>query len=157
MPKVKKNTVNNENIVPNDNGKSNKKHHIPYKFDIQRILKERKADNELKKKSAELDEQLKVVDDKFQNSVNELFICNEKDNLSVPPKRGYIIFDYSKYNTIFKNNSDDNYKMLSNSQKLFIKMSTNKNVYTANVYFKHLMEANWSPVFDVCIKLNHNY
>lgn len=150
MPKIKKNIVNDENEVPNKRGAPMKKQFTPYKFDIQRILKERKADDELNKKSAELDEQLKVVDDLYQNSVKQLFVCDENKNSPEPPKKqGYIIFDHSKYNTTFEYNSDS-FKKLSNSQKLFIKMSTNKNECTVNVYFKHLVEANWSPALDVC-------
>ncbi|XP_025419913.1 uncharacterized protein LOC112690180 isoform X2 [Sipha flava] len=147
MPKFKKNIVNDENDVPNNINVSNEKQRRPYKFDIRKILKERKVYNEYKKKSAELDEQLKVVDDLFQDSIKVFSICNEKQSSPESTKHGYIIFDHSKYNSIFKNNSDS-YKSLSNSQKIFIKMSKSKNVSTANVYFKYLMEENWSPVLD---------
>jgi len=140
MPKIKKN-VNDENKCPKKMT-VNKKSKPVFKFDMKRILKERQAECEYWKKNAELDKEMKVVDDLFQKEVNNAIQQNDE---VVLPRVGYVIFDPSKFNMSF----EENYITRSYSQQLLL-MSIEENELESNIMFNNLMKSNWSPVFEVC-------
>lgn len=143
MPPKKKSIVDKEN----DENKSilktmelKKQRKLPViKFDMARILKERQADVEYWKKSAELDEKMKIVDD--------LFKSEENMRVSLIPNLEYVIFDQTKYNLFFKENPDY-YKTQLHLQQLH-SLSIEEDELEAKILFNHLMKANWSPVLNV--------
>ncbi|VVC34833.1 Hypothetical protein CINCED_3A013951 [Cinara cedri] len=115
----------------------------PFEFNIKKILKERQEESEFWKKNAELSEQIKIVDDLFDKVINQVDV----KNIALPiPNLGYHIFDHSKYNILFNNNSDSGI-INSYSQRLLI-MSIEKNQLQASIHFYHLMQANWTPVLN---------
>jgi len=146
MPKITKN-VNDENSCPNKLTVQKRSKPV-FKFDMKRILKERQAECEFWKKNAEIDKEMKVVDDLFQKEVNN--IINQSDDKLVLPKSGYVIFDPSKFNVNFEENSDITGSYYS--QQLLL-MSIEGNELEANIIFNNLMNSNWSPVFEVCLKI----
>jgi len=145
MPRIKKN-VNNENKCPNK--LVVKKRIKPvFKFDMKKILKERQAEGEFWKRNAELDKEMKVVDELFQKEVT--YTINQSDDDLALPKFGYVIFDPSKFNVNFEDNSA---KIGSYSQQLLL-MSIEENELEANIIFNNLMKSNWSPLFEVCLTI----
>jgi len=143
MPKIKKN-VNDENKHPNKL-MATKRSKPVYKFDMKKILKERQAEDEFWKKNAEIDKEMKVVDDLFQKEVNSTIKLD--DDKLVLPTVGYVIFDPSKFNVSFEKNSNI---PGSYSQQLLL-MSIERNELSANIIFNNLMNSNWSPLFEVCL------
>jgi len=146
MPKIKKN-VNDENKYPNK-FMVQKRSKPVFKFDMKKILKERQAEREFWKKNAEIDKEMKIVDDLFQKEVN--YTINQSDDKLVVPKFGYVIFDPSKFNVSFEENSDITGSYYS--QQLLL-MSIEGNDLEANIIFNNLMKSNWSPVFEVCLTI----
>jgi len=145
MPKIKKN-VNDENKCPNKMV-VNKRYKPVFKFDVKRILKERRDESEFWKKHAELDKEMKVIDDLFQEEVNHTIKHNDDEYPLVLPKVGYVIFDHSKYNISF----GDNYDITDPYSQQLLLMSIEGNELEANIIFNNLMKSNWSPVFKVCL------
>ncbi|XP_001942821.2 uncharacterized protein LOC100162929 [Acyrthosiphon pisum] len=141
MPKIKKN-VNDENKCP-DKLTVKKRSKPVFKFDMKTILKERQAESEFWKKYAEIDKEMKVVDVLFQKEVNNTI--NQSDDKLVLPKLGYVIFDPSKFNVSFEENSDITRSYYS--QQLLL-MSIEGKELEANIIFNNLMKSNWSPVFE---------
>jgi len=146
MPKIKKN-VNDENKYPKK-FMVQKRSKPVFKFDMKKILKERQAECEFWKKNAEIDKEMKIVDDLFQKEVN--YTINQSDDKLVVPKFGYVIFDPSKFNVSFEENSDITGSYYS--QQLLL-MSIEGNDLEANIIFNNLMKSNWSPVFEVCLTI----
>jgi len=146
MPKIKKN-VNDENKYPNKLMVQKRSKPV-FKFDMKKILKERQAEREFWKKNAEIDKEMKIVDDLFQKEVN--YTINQSDDKLVVPKFGYVIFDPSKFNVSFEENSDITGSYYS--QQLLL-MSIEGNDLEANIIFNNLMKSNWSPVFEVCLTI----
>lgn len=147
MPKIKE-KLNDENIYPLK-PRLKKKKAVAYKFDINQILKDRIAKNKYWERSAELDKQIKVVDALFEKEVLEIAdIENKEKEYPVSLESGYVVFDSSKYNVMFKIN-EDSHTTKSYLLQLFL-MSIEENVLAANIHFINLMKANWSPAFDVC-------
>jgi len=144
MPKIKK-SVNDENKCPNKMA-GNKKYKSGFKFDMKRILKERQAEDEFLKKHADLDKEMKVVDDLFQEEVNNTIKHDDSFPL-VLPKVGYVIFDRSKCNINFEDKFSTTGS--SYSQQLLL-MSIEKSEFEANIIFNNLIKSDWSPVFKVC-------
>lgn len=151
MPKIKKNVnkVNDENLCPmkTNSSKNASKSRSPFKFDVKQILKERKAYNEYWERSAELDKQLEVVDVLFQKEVNQIITCTTSFNLPNVSESGFVVFDSSKYDIVFKNNS--NLDVTNSYLQQLYQMSIEENELEANIYFYNLMQSNWLPVFDV--------
>jgi hypothetical protein len=143
MPKIKK-SVNDENKCPSKIT-VNKRNKSVFKFDMKRVLKERQVEGEFWKKHADLDKEMKVVDDLFQEEVNNTIKHNDKCPI-VLPTVGYIIFNRSKYNMNFENKSD----MIESYSLQLLLMSIEKNELKATIIFNNLMKSNWSPVFKVC-------
>lgn len=141
MPKIKKN-INDENKPPNK--LMTKRSKPVFKFDMKKILKERQAEDEFWKKNAEIDKEMKVIDDLFQKEVNSTIKLD--DDKLVLPTVGYVIFDPTKFNVSFEENSNI---PGSYSQQLLL-MSIEGNELSANIIFNNLMNSNWSPVFEVC-------
>jgi len=141
MPKIKK-SVNDENKCPSKISVKKKSKSV-FKFDMKRILKERQAEGEFWKKHADLDKEMKVVDDLFQEEVNNTIKHSDKCPI-VLPTVGYIVFDRSKYNMNFENKSD----MIEPYSQQLLLMSIEKNELEANIIFNNLMKSNWSPVFE---------
>lgn len=141
MPKIKKN-VNDENKCPKKMT-VNKKSKQVFKFDMKRILKERQAEGEFWKKNAELDKEMKIVDDLFQKEVNNAIQQNDE---LVLPTVGYVIFDPSKFNVSFQ----ENYNLTRSYSQQLLLMSIEGNELKANIIFNNLKKSNWSPVFEVC-------
>ncbi|XP_025205348.1 uncharacterized protein LOC112601785 [Melanaphis sacchari] len=139
MPKIK--CVNDENKCPNKMT-INKKCKSVFQFDMKKILKKRQAEDDFWKKHADLDKEMKVVDDLFQKEVNNTIKHIDKYTPTLP-NVGYIIFDPSKYNLNFNDKFDIT---RSHSQQLLL-MSIEKNELEANIIFNNLMKSNWSPVF----------
>jgi len=143
MPKIKK-SANDENKFPNKMAR-NKKYKSGFKFDMKRILKERQAESEFLKKHADLDKEMKVVNDLFREEVNNAIDHDDSFPL-VLPKVGYVIFDRSKCSINFEDNPSS---IGFYSQQLLL-MSVVKSELEANIIFNNLMTSNWSPVFEVC-------
>lgn len=120
-----------------------------FNFDMKKILKERQAESEYWKRSEELDKEIKAVNILYDKEVNQI-----KEQSSVSPKFGFIIFNCSKYNILFKNINDANITSLS--QK-FIKMSVEKNELVANIHYNNLVNANWSPALSVSLPIYFIY
>lgn len=130
-----------------------------YKFDVQAILNERQAENERLKKSAAKQKQSsteskekKTIDDLFEASVSSIEKCfksfEEEDYpMCSKTKLVYAIFDNTKYNMHFKNNSD--FSTTESGLQQLILMSIEKNEIQANINFNNLLNANWSPVIGV--------
>lgn len=148
MPKIKKNE-NDENLYPMKTiSKKQPKSKSPsFKFDVKQILKERKAYNKYWERSAELDKQLEVVDNLFQKEVNRVITYTTINKVPDVSESGFIVFDSSKYNIIFKNNSNLDVTK-SYLERLYL-MSIEENELEANIHFYNLMKSNWLPVFDV--------
>lgn len=151
---MSKSKRNDENQNPSMKVKSKsikykKQKNSVFKFDMNKILKQRQADAVLMEKNAEMDEQLKVIDDLFQKEINEINAIPKINKNTFLPKLDYVIFDYSKYNTYFKDNSN------SISTKLFlqqlISMSIEQNELEAHITHNYLKQENWSLVLDVCL------
>jgi len=133
----------------------NKRSKRIYKFDINRILKEREADAKLDEERDELDKQMKAIDDLFEAAVNSNNINqNALSNMS------YTTFNLTMYNIPFKEDPD-----LTKScvQRLHI-LSIEGNELEAMIHFHHLTMVNWYPVFHVCsnnifflLPLNNNW
>lgn len=148
MPKIK--NINDENKCPMKNISSKKQPKLkshPFKFDMKQILKERKAQDKYWERSAEIDKQMKVVDDLFQKEVNRV-IAYENNKFPDLSKSGFVVFDSSKYNNNFKKN------VFSNVTKpylyRFYLMSIEENELEANCHFNNLSNSNWLPMFNVC-------
>ncbi|XP_027844062.2 uncharacterized protein LOC114124833 isoform X2 [Aphis gossypii] len=141
MPKIKK-SVNDENKCPNKMA-GNKKYKSGFKFDMKRILKERQAEDEFLKKHADLDKEMKVVDDLFQEEVNNTIKQDDSFSL-VLPKVGFVIFDRSKCNINF----EDKFSTTGLYSQQLLLMSIEKNEFEANIIFNNLINSNWSPVFE---------
>lgn len=115
-----------------------------FNFDMKSILKERQAENLYWKKNAEIDEELKIIDELFQKEIQHTI---DIDCSPVLPTLGYVIFDYSKYNNIKVNtNSDTN-----SCSERFLSMSIEENELSALIHFHHLIEVDWLPEMDVCL------
>ncbi|XP_022161948.1 uncharacterized protein LOC111027806 [Myzus persicae] len=142
MPKIKKN-VNDENKCPKKMSVKKKSKPV-FKFDMKRILKDRQAEGEFWKKNAELDKEMKIVDDLFQKEVNNTIKQNEDKYPLILPTVGYVIFDPSKFNENFEKNPD---VTGSHLQQLLL-MSIEENELKAKIIFNNLMKSNWSPVFE---------
>ncbi|XP_050522515.1 uncharacterized protein LOC126895077 [Daktulosphaira vitifoliae] len=140
MPKVKR--KNDENVCPRKYSPKVQSRPVkkPFKFDIKKILKERQADNEFWKQSAELDEEIKIVEDLFQKEIIKSKNIPSSSNLSM---KGWVIFDPLK----FKNKNVVLNKMKSHSE-ILLRMSVEQDELKANIIFNNLFNANWSP----CIK-----
>lgn len=123
----------------------NKKYKSGFKFDMKRILKERQAEDEFLKKHADLDKEMKVVDDLFQEEVNNTIKQDDSFSL-VLPKVGFVIFDRSKCNINF----EDKFSTTGLYSQQLLLMSIEKNEFEANIIFNNLINSNWSPVFEVC-------
>lgn len=146
MPKIKKiKNENKENNSPLKKMSTNKQSKQAFSFDMKKILKERQAESEYWKRSEELDKEIKAVDILYDKEVNQI-----KEQSSVSPKFGYIIFNCSKYNVLFKNINDANITSLS--QEL-IKMSVEKNELVANIHYNNLVNENWSPTLNVSLPI----
>lgn len=129
-----------------NNFKPTQKCNAPYEFNFQQILKERQEECEFWRKNDELNEEMKVVDELYYKAVNEVYV----PDINLPsPNLGYHIFDYSKYNLLFNNNLESGIKNVY-SQQLLI-MSIEKDQLEANIHFLQLMQANWTPVLNVCV------
>lgn len=106
------------------------------------------------KQSAELDEEMKVIDDLYQEKVNQTIDFEDSDKLPlVLMNEDNVMIDHSNYNIPLKENSDTDSLCL---QRLQI-MSIEQNELKANIHFNHLMKAKWSPDFDVCFENNKFY
>lgn len=139
-----KNSVNDENKCPNKIT-GNKKYKSGFKFDMKRILKERQAEGEFLKKHADLDKEMKVVDNLFQEEVNNTI--NHDDSFPlVLPKIGFVIFNRSKCNINF----EDKFSTTGSYSQQLLLMSIEKSEFKASIIFNNLMKSNWSPVFEVC-------
>lgn len=111
-----------------------------YTFNINRILKERKAEAELDKINDELDKRKEIVDGLFEAAIKSNNI-NESD----ATKTNSDVFDPSKYNIPFKEDADFTKSCV---QRLHI-LSIEGNELEANIHFNHLTKANWSLKFHV--------
>lgn len=143
MPKIKK-IKNKENNLPKKMATKKQNKQI-FNFDMKKILKERQAESEYWKRSEELDKEIKAVNILYDKEINQI-----KEQSSVSPKFGFIIFNGSKYNILFKNINDANITSLS--QK-FIKMSVEKNELVANIHYNNLVNANWSPALNASLSI----
>lgn len=156
MPKSNKEIINDNNQYTSTNTALKRQKKSVFKFDIQKILKERQLEGRLLKISAKLDEEMKIIDALYQEKVNQTFdIEDNEQNSLVSSKSDTVIIDRSNYNIFFKDFSDSD---LTESciERLQI-MSIEENELEANIHFNHLMKANWSPVFDVCFEKNKFY
>lgn len=147
VKKIKKPNCNNENTCPMTSQKPNlrKTFKSPdFKFDTQLILKERQADCIYWKRNAEIDEEMKIIDELFQKELQQEI---DVEFCTASPTLGYIIFDHSKYNNIIQVSSDSD---ISCSQRLLL-MSLEENELVANIHFHHLLKAGWLPEMDVCL------
>ncbi|XP_026805075.1 uncharacterized protein LOC113548408 [Rhopalosiphum maidis] len=145
MPKTKKVSMNDKKQCTSKKTVSKRQRRSVFKFDIQKILKERRSEGKLLKQSAELDEEMKVIDDLYQEKVNQTIDFEDSDKL--PPvlmNEDHVMIDHSNYNIPLKENSDTDSLCL---QRLKI-MSIEQNELKANIHFNHLMKAKWSPNFD---------
>lgn len=115
-----------------------KKHKVVYKFDIKQILKERKAD---KKKKTEIYGELKTISELPQVEINEANIKDIEQNLPTSENTHNGI----NYNIPFNDDPDVGKSCL---QRLHI-MSLEENEFLAHIHFNILMNANWTPVFEV--------
>lgn len=106
-----------------------------FKFDIKKIVKERQAEEEFWKKSDELDKKIKAIDILYQEPVNQTYDKFKKIH----------VFDCSKYNITFEEDSDIRKSCL---KRLSI-MLNELNELRAITHFNFLMKASWSPVLDV--------
>lgn len=124
-----------------------------FKFDMTKILKERQADAVLREKNAEMDKQIKVIEDLFQEEVNEINTVVPDKNSMFSPKQGYVIFDCTKYNISFKDNSNLATKNVYLQQ--FFQMSIEQNELEAHIIYNSLMNENVSLV--LAVSLNNIY
>ncbi|XP_026818923.1 uncharacterized protein LOC113557546, partial [Rhopalosiphum maidis] len=113
-----------------------------FKFDIKKILKERRTEAKLLKQSAELDKEMTVIDALYQESVKQIFGFEDSDEVPLELMNSDHV-DHSNYNIPFKENADTDSLCL---QRLQI-MSIEGNELKANIHFNRLMKANWSPEF----------
>jgi len=125
-----------------------------YKFDIERILKERQKEKDDAEKNAEYYKEIKMIRDRIKaiDAKEAKEAEEEKRNLidkinAASIRSGLIVFDHSKYNLLFKINLNSDITNLYSQQ--FLKLSIEENEFEANILLDHLIEANWSPVFKV--------
>ncbi|XP_060854125.1 uncharacterized protein LOC132931987 [Rhopalosiphum padi] len=145
MPKTKNVSMNDKKQCTSKKIVSKRQRRSVFKFDIQKILKERRSEGKLLKQSAELDEEMKVIDDLYQEKVNQTIDFEDSDKLPlVLMNEDNVMIDHSNYNIPLKENSDTDSLCL---QRLQI-MSIEQNELKANIHFNHLMKAKWSPDFD---------
>uniref|UniRef100_A0A2S2NAR2 Uncharacterized protein n=1 Tax=Schizaphis graminum TaxID=13262 RepID=A0A2S2NAR2_SCHGA len=145
MPKTKKVSMNDKKQCTSKKTVSKRQKRSVFKFDIEKILKERRSEGKLLKQSAELDEEMKVIDDLYQEKVNQTIDFEDSDKL--PPvlmNEDHVVIDHSNYNIPLKENSDTDSLCI---QRLQI-MSIEQNELEANIHFNHLMKAKWSPDFN---------
>jgi len=153
MPNIKMSSENEENQYLLNNIGVNKRKKV-FKFDIQKILKERQADNDFWKRSAEIDKHMEAVDILYQAEVNKPLFENVIK--SVPTKMGHVIFDHAKYNILFKNKQ--NIDIIQSFSHQLLLMSIEENELIANIHFINLMKADWSPSLNVCfLKMYSTY
>lgn len=145
MARAKKKSDNNENSSPSKSIVPKNRRKPVFKFDAQKILKDRLAENELLKKTADFNKEMKIVNDLFQAEVES--VKNYKYDAGVPSKLVYAIFDHTKYNIHFKNNSS--FSMTESCSQQLLLMSIEENETEANIGFNKLLIANWSPAMDV--------
>lgn len=158
MPKKKNNE--NENPITNSKNISRKPNKIKkqkmqpntpvFKFDMSKILKERQADAVLREKNAEMDKQMKVVDDLFQKEINEINTIKQDNKKTMfSQKLDYVIFDCSKYNI----NSNSNLNLTTTNFYLhqLLQMSIEQNKLEAHIIYNSLINENVSLVLDVCL------
>lgn len=156
MPKTKKETINDKKQCTSKKTVSKRQRKSAFKFDIKKILKERRAEGKLLKKSAKLDEEMKVIDDLFQEKVNETIDFEENNKLPLElTNLDHVVIDRSNFNIPFKDDSNGDSKKLCIQR--FKIMSIEKNGLEANIHFNHLMKADWSPEFNVCFENNKFY
>jgi len=156
MPKTKKDTINDKKQCTSKTTVPKRQKKTAFKFDIKKILKERRAEGKLLKQSAKFDEEMKVIDDLYQEKVNETI--DFEDNNKLPLKStnlNHVVIDRSNFNIPFNDNSN------ADSKKLCIQrfkiMSIENNGFQADIHFNNLMKANWSPEFNVCFENNKFY
>ncbi|CAH1724467.1 unnamed protein product [Aphis gossypii] len=147
MPRTKKEAINNKKQCISKKTVPKRPRKPAFKFDIKKILKERRAEGRLLKQSAELDEEMKVIDDLYQEKVNETIDFEDINKLPLElTNLDHVVIDRSNFNIPFKDNS------IADSKKLCIQrfeiMSIEKNGLEANIHFNHLMKENWSPEFN---------
>lgn len=150
MVKPKKNRAagNKNNNNSRSAAKTKKPREKRFKFDVKKILKKRQAEKErlqAKKECESDDEQSKIIDELFQAEVNER-IARENPIVQKPDR---ISFDCSKYNIPF--NDDPNCTVSESCAKRFSIMSDEANEMMAYIHFSHLMKADWSIKFEVCV------
>lgn len=147
VKKIMKSNHNDENTCPVTSKTANLSKTFKFtdfKFDMQSILNERQAECIYWERNAEIDKEMKIVDELFQKEMQQKI---DTDFCPATPILGHIIFDRSKYNNIIQVNSDCD--IISWSQRLLL-MSIEENELVANTHFHYLMEADWLPEMDVC-------
>ncbi|XP_025195249.1 uncharacterized protein LOC112594595 isoform X2 [Melanaphis sacchari] len=156
MPKTKKKAINDKKQCPSKRTVSKRQSRSAFKFDIKKILKERRSEGKLLKQSAKLDEEMKIIDDLYQEKVNQTIDFEDNDKLPLVLKNlDRVIIDHSNYNIPFKDNLDvDSTKLCI--QRLRI-MSIEENEVEANIHFNHLMKANWSPEFGDVLNILYQW
>jgi len=85
-----------------------------------------------------------------KNIKNQFFNLEKNDEIPDEPKH-FCPVGISNYNIPFADTSDSDLTKLC-LQRLQI-MLIERNELGANIHFNHLMNANWSPVFGVCLKI----
>lgn len=162
MPKTKKETMKHKKQCTTKKTASKRQKKSVFKFDIKKILEERRLEGKLLKQPAIVDEEMIAADKLYQEAVKKM-IENEDNDVQFPlesinSEHNIIIDSYnfgSNSNIPFDENSySDLTKLCSERLKI---MSVEKNELKAKLHFNHLMKENWSPVFDVCFKNNKFY
>lgn len=116
-----------------------KKYKVVYKFDIKQILKEREAD---KKKKAEFGDELKTTNELPQVEINKANI-EEDIEQNLPTSKN--VHNGINYNMPFNDDPDIGKSCL---QRLHI-ISLEENEFLAHIHFNILINANWTPMFEV--------
>lgn len=154
MPRVKKKNNNDENSCPLKNFVPKIRRKPVFKFDAKKILKNRQAENELLKKKADFDEEMKIVNDLFQAEV-ENSKKYEEEKCAITSKLVYSLFDYTKFNVHFNKNSD--LCMTKSWSQQLLLMSIEEDELKANINFKNLFDANWLPGMSVRLEIIYSF
>lgn len=147
MPKTKKETINDKKQCTLKTTVPKRQKKTSFKFDIKKILKERRAEGKLLKQSAKFDEEMKVIDELYQEKVNETIDFEDNNKLPLElTNLKKVVIDRSNFNIPFNDNSN------ADSKKLCIQrfkiLSIESNAFQANIHLNHLKKANWSPEFN---------
>lgn len=151
MPKTKKETIKDKKQRTLKKTASKRQKRSVFKFDIEKIIKERQLEGKLLKQAVKLDEEMTIVDKLFQKNVKQIIDFKDNDKSPIASiNSDHTIIDSSNsgsnYNIPFNENSDSDLTKLC-LQRLQI-LSIEENELEANIHFNHLMKANWTPVFD---------